>query len=167
MTGGLVPVPGPMPWGDRNRSVRRVAAIAFQVCPGEEKDADIDQEDNRHSDEQGDVVGESQEANQGEGEGEHDHEPGHLGECLPLVNALSADETVPEAALIVKRLVPVEVDIAVIFRRSNPCGASLGIDVQGRRSPARLLDEDPHAVNGTGGSEGVANFRLVPDDHRA
>jgi len=119
-----------MPRCDRNRSVRRVAAIAFKVRSGEQQDADIDQEDNRHTDEQWDVLGESKDADESKSEGEHDDESSHLWEGFSLVDPLATDQAVPEAALIVQCLLPIEEDVTVILRRPYPCRTALGIDIQ-------------------------------------
>lgn len=126
----LVPVPWSMPWCDRNRSVRRVAAIAFQVRPGEQQDADVDQEDNGHADEQWDVLGESQDADESKSEGEDDDESSYLWKGFSLVDPLATDQAVPEATLIVQRLLPIEVDVTVILRRPYACRTALGIDIQ-------------------------------------
>ena len=144
-----------------------MAAIAFQVCSREEQDAHIDHEDNRHPDQERDVLGKSKDAHERKSKGEDHDESSHLREGFSLVDSLSTDQTVPEAAIVIQCLVPVEEDVPVIFRHPYPCRASLGIDIQCRDPPARLLDEDPHEVNGTGPPEGVANSGLVPDDHQA
>ena len=126
----LIPVPWSMPWCDRNRSVGRVAAIALKVRSCEQQDADIDHEDNRHADEQWDVLGESQDADERKSEGEDDDESGHLREGFSPVDPLATDQAVPEAALIVQCLLPIEEDVTIILRRSYPCWTALGIDIQ-------------------------------------
>ena len=125
----------------------RATSVAVQVRPGEQENADVEQEHDGHAQQERDVVREAQDAHQGQGEGQHDHESGDLRECLASVEGAAAGQAATKLPIVIEGLIPLQEHVSGVLEGPDPRGAQGRIDLEGR--PSTLIRFSQHDAHGT------------------